>query len=134
MKNVFFLITLIVSNAAYADTTISKILNHPIVTTFVQLMQDKHQQKCVIPTEGDIHWFCMGAIPSTLKEPTILSSGCFFNISFSCETETVSINGSNLGYYIMMPDGSQIHSRSSNNSEANQIEISSIRVDKTKGN
>lgn len=99
-----FSLVLMLSFSAMAfadDTTI--ILESSVVKSLGQLMNDKHQGQCKLPTEAkDVHWMCMGAL-HPIKVPQITSSRCGFMVEITCPEEKAMILGDRSSHFVQFP-------------------------------
>jgi hypothetical protein len=127
MKTVFYsLLSLVaLTSAAHADEQTKKILEHPVTTAIIQLMQSKHENKCTPITEHDIQWHCFGDLPSFIKEPMIIDNGCVFTLTLDCPSETAQISGKDSSPMILMPNGTILKNSDFNPS---QLIIHSVEI------
>jgi hypothetical protein len=90
------------SAMAFADDT-TKILESSVVKSLGQLLNEKHQGQCVLPTAAsDIRWMCMGALaPITIPQITV--SRCAFVVEITCPTEKAVIFGDRSSHFVQFP-------------------------------
>ena len=103
----------------------SEILNHTIVMTLGNLLNEKHDKQCVVPTtERDIHWMCLGALPQ-VTQPTIIANSCGFLMTIECPGEKATIVGQTVSYSVLNPAGQ----RSTVTPTPTQVIINSVRME-----
>lgn len=68
------LLALTFTFSAFADDS-QKVLDHSMVKSLGEMMIEKHQGQCTLPTTAkDIHWMCMGALHPMTKLQITASS------------------------------------------------------------
>lgn len=82
------------------DPELQNILEHSVVTTVLQLLNEKYNGLCGFIPGGDgtqLNWMCMGALPAGQPAPNYAS--CGFRLQVSCPGERVAIFGNRTTYF-----------------------------------
>ncbi len=104
MKTAFFLVPMLLVSAhsAHASDVTSRVLNHPVLLQVGKMLQDKHDDKCVLPEAGDVRFMCTGAM-LPVKKPKLSVSGCAIVAKIICPNEMAIFSFSKSTIFLQTP-------------------------------